>query len=228
MISVILTTRNDEMRLAYALAALVPAAAEGVIREVIIADAGSTDGTVEVADAAGCRIVSGSGHVGADLAAAAALARSEWLLFLTPRAMLEPGWQNEVREFIERLAMAGNGSSRAAVFRHARAGFGFRERLAEFGASLRAHLLATPYPEEGLLVPAALYREIGGHRPLHSMAELDLVRRIGRSRLSFLRSRAVLRSDSEPAGAGRSLRQAACLALVVLHVPTGFISRLTA
>ena len=178
MISVILTTRNDELPLAHALAALVPAAADGMVREVIVVDNGSTDGTIAVADAAGCRIVAGGGEKGADLARGAGLARSDWLLFLSPEVMLEPGWQREARDFIDRLAHAG---------------FGWRARASEMHAALRARLLAAPLPEQGLLVPASLYRAVGGHRAGARMAESDLGRRIGRGRLSFLRARAISR-----------------------------------
>ena len=228
MISVILPTRNDELALAHALAALVPAAADGLVREVIIADGGSTDGTLEVADAAGCRILLGEGTLGESLAAAAAGARSDWLLFLSPRSVLEPGWQNEAHDFMERIAMAGRGGERAAVFRHARPGFGLGSRLAELGSALRSRLFAAPYLEEGLLVPAGLYRQLGGHRPLTGMVEVDLARRIGRRRLVFLRSRAVLREEGARGGAVRGLRNTACLALYVLRLPPGWIGRLAA
>jgi glycosyltransferase involved in cell wall biosynthesis len=228
MISVILPTRNDEVALAYALAALVPAAAEGFVREAIIADGGSDDGSLEVADAAGCRFYRGSGRLGEDLAAAAAIARSEWLLFLSPRTALEPAWQREAGDFIERVAMSPGGE-RAAVFRHARSEYGMGARLAEGLAALRTRLFAAPYLEEGLLISAALYRELGGHRPLPGMVEADLARRIGRRRLVFLRSRAILRADaSRPGGAARGLRNTCCLALFVLRVPTGWIGRLAA
>lgn len=194
MISVILSTQNDEMALAHALAALVPAAADGTVREVIVVDARSTDDTLAVADAAGCKIVPGSGDRGADLAAGAAAARSDWLLFLSPDVMLEPGWQREVRDFMDRLAMSGAGGNRAASFRHADAGFGWRARLSEVRASVRSRLFASPSRKEGLLVPTSLYRAVGGHRARPGNVERDLARRIGRGRLSFLRARAVSRT----------------------------------
>lgn len=227
MISVILPTRNDETALAHALAALVPAAADGTIREVIVVDANSDDGTALVADAAGCRFVRGTGRLGPDLASAAAGARSDWLLFLSPHVTLEPGWQREAQDFIDRVSMAG--AMRAAAFRHARAGFGLRARLAEMSAALRTHLFAAPYLEEGLLLPARLYREVGGHHDLPRMADVDLARRLGRSRLTFLRARAVLREDSvEGGGMARGLRNATCLALFMLRVPPRLIGRFAA
>ena len=53
MISVLIETRNDEAELAHTLASLVPGAVEGVVREVIVCDRGSTDGTASVAEQAG-------------------------------------------------------------------------------------------------------------------------------------------------------------------------------
>jgi glycosyltransferase involved in cell wall biosynthesis len=205
MISVILPTCNDEVALAHALAALVPAAADGMVREVIVADAGSEDGTLQVADAAGCRIFRGGASRGEDLSRAAAIARSDWLLFLSPRAMLEPGWQREAHDFIDRVAMSPAGGERAAVFRYTRPEFGFRARFAEMAAGLRSRLFAAPNLEEGLLVPARLYRELGGHRALPRLVEVDLARRIGRGRLVFLRARAVVRRDTPQALAARGL-----------------------
>ena len=80
MITAIIETRNDEVALAHALAALVPAATEGVIRDVIVIDHGSDDGTLVVADAAGCTIVDAGAEDDAQRAAVEQ-ARGDWLLF---------------------------------------------------------------------------------------------------------------------------------------------------
>ncbi len=227
MISVIIPTHDDETALAHALAALVPAAAAGLVREVIVVDAGSSDGTALVADAAGCRFLRGGGGLGPDLAAAAASARSDWLLFLSPSVALEPSWQREAHDFIDRVAMAGD-PKHAAAFSHARAGFGFRARLAEITASLRARLLTAADLDQGLLLMSRFYRELGGHRDLPAMVDVDLARRIGRGRLSFLRARAVLRGDAKRRQGAAALRNAACLALLMLRAPTGLIARIAA
>ena len=227
MISVIIPCRNDETALAHALAALVPAAAVGMVREVIIVDAGSTDGSSLVADAAGCRLMPGSGQLGPDLAAAAAGARSDWLLFLSPHVALEPSWEREAHDFIDRVQMSGD-MKHAAAFRHARAGFGLRARVAELAASLRARLFTAADLDQGLLLAGRFYRDLGGHRDLPAMADVDLVRRIGRGRLSFLRARAVLRGDARRRGRSAGLRNAACIALFVLGVPPRLIGRIAA
>ncbi len=64
MISVVIPTHESERALANTLAALVPGAIDGVLREVIVADAGSRDGTAKVADVAGCRFMVAPGGRG--------------------------------------------------------------------------------------------------------------------------------------------------------------------
>jgi len=78
MISVIIPTFNAEAGLAQTLAALVPAALDGLVREVIVVDGGSRDRTAAIADDAGATVVLRSGGRGCQLAAGAAEARFPW------------------------------------------------------------------------------------------------------------------------------------------------------
>ena len=94
MISVVLATLNDQRRLGETLAVLVPVFVDGLVRQVIIADAGSSDATLEIADDAGATIVGG------DLQAGIAAAKEPWLLLLDPGARLPPGWDDALRTHI--------------------------------------------------------------------------------------------------------------------------------
>jgi glycosyltransferase involved in cell wall biosynthesis len=226
MISVILATRDNEISLALALSALVPAATEGIVREVIVVDRGSRDGTLIVADAAGCEVV--EDEDGGGLLRAATLARSDWLLFLSPNATLEIGWQAEVLAFIDRAVLAGAGRNRAAAFRFRRVDTGVAARLAELAAAFRSGLLAAPHEEQGLLISRALYRTVGGHRPLPAMAGVDLARRVGKRRLKILRSRVLVRDSGHRPSLYRTARSAVCLTLLLLRLPPRLISRLAA
>jgi glycosyltransferase involved in cell wall biosynthesis len=87
MLSVVIETKNDEDGLARTLASLVPAAVDGVVREVIVCDRGSTDRTDLVAEHTGCIFLSGD-----SLPAGIKRARSDWLLFLQPGSRLADGW----------------------------------------------------------------------------------------------------------------------------------------
>lgn len=105
MLSVLIETRNDEEGLARTLASLVGGAVEGVVRDVIVCDAGSTDQTHRVAEHAGCHYVTGG------IAAGIAQAKGDWLLFLEPGARLAEGWIDEVVAHAARQAMPARFSS---------------------------------------------------------------------------------------------------------------------
>src|SRR3954452_5714063 len=100
MLSVIIATENSEKPLVATLAALVPGAMAGLVREVIVADAASRDDTAKVADFAGCKLLTSADPVGARLKTAAKAARGPWLLFLRPGAAPDATWINEVARFI--------------------------------------------------------------------------------------------------------------------------------
>jgi glycosyltransferase involved in cell wall biosynthesis len=100
MLSVLIETLNDEEGLARTLASLVGGAVEGVVREVIVCDTGSTDQTHRVAEHAGCQYVAGGTASGIDQA------KGDWLLLLEPGARLVEGWTDEVVAHTARQTMA--------------------------------------------------------------------------------------------------------------------------
>ncbi|MDI6026690.1 glycosyltransferase [Corticibacterium sp. UT-5YL-CI-8] len=109
MLSVVIETKNDEEALARTLASLVGGAVEGIVREVIVCDIGSTDQTQRVADHAGCHYV-GQGGVAAGIRQA----RCEWILLLEPGARLVDGWTDEVLAHTGRQTIAARFSQAKA------------------------------------------------------------------------------------------------------------------
>ena len=107
MLSVVIATHDSERALLPTLAALVAGAAAGVVREVIVADAGSRDATAAIADGAGCRVLTSSARCGARLKAAADAARAPWLMFLQPGIVPDATWIDEARRFVEEAELRG-------------------------------------------------------------------------------------------------------------------------
>lgn len=190
MISVVIPTLDAEAFLPATLTALVPAALEGVVREVIVVDGGSTDRTREIADHAGAEVVTAPANRGAQLRAGAHAARHPWLLFLNADTVLDSGWEREADNFMDRV---DRGASRhvAAAFRFALDDDGFAPRTLEQLTRLRCALLHVPHGEQGLLVLRRQYDAVGGHRALPMMEDVDLIRRLGARRVKLLSSRAV-------------------------------------
>ena len=210
MISVIIATENSEANLVHALSALVPAAAEGVVREVIVIDGGSSDNTDRIVDAAGAswEVLRGSTRSERLAHGASRVTRGDWLLFLRPETLLESGWHHEAQAFVERAARAPNGLRTAACFRLRYEAFGLGARIRENVAGLRSQLLGMPYGDQGLLISRQFYQSLGGHRPLPELEDLDLAKRIGRGRMVFLRAAAISPGTVEAGGLVSRFRQA--------------------
>jgi glycosyltransferase involved in cell wall biosynthesis len=185
MLSVVIATSNSERVLVPTLAMLVPGAMSGVVREVIVADAGSTDETLEVADVAGCTVISSSEPLAARLRAAAAAARSAWLMFLRPGALLDTTWTDETVRFIEESERS---DASAAVFRKAVSARASYPALREVLGLLVFSVFGRASPEQGLVISRRLYEELGGHRDAAADPEADLLARLGRRRVLMLRS----------------------------------------
>jgi glycosyltransferase involved in cell wall biosynthesis len=98
MISVIIETKNHAEDLARTLASLVPAAVEGVVRDVTVRDHGSSDQTRQVCEDAGVRLT----DVG-DIGHAITQARCDWILLLAPGARMQDGWIEPVARHINKM-----------------------------------------------------------------------------------------------------------------------------
>src|SRR5215468_11266658 len=119
VITAIIGTDNSERTLVPTLATLVSGATAGILREVIVADAGSADATADVADMAGCDLLVAKVPLAQRLKQAADRARAPWLMFLKPGVALDASWIEETSRFMEQAQFSGNPDARAAVFRPA-------------------------------------------------------------------------------------------------------------
>lgn len=175
MISVVIPTLNAAERLPACLSALVPAAVDGLVKEVIVSDGGSIDATEAIADEAGARFIAGEKGRGGQLKRGAAAARGDWHLFLHADTRLDPAWPAAAAAFIA-------DENRAGVFRLRFDSEHWMARLVETGANLRARLLAAPYGDQGLLISRSLYERIGGYSDCVLFEDVDLIDRLLRAR----------------------------------------------
>jgi len=188
MLSVIIPTDGDEQPTVATLAALVPGAAAGLIREVLLVDRAGTGVIERVADVAGCRFLPFEGSHAAALAAGAQQARSPWLMFLHAGAVLDSGWIDETSQFIQRVSDSGR--PRAGIFRYARSPYadtGLRD-----GLKFVARMITGPSADQGLLIARDHYERLGGYAPDARRSEARLLRRLGRSSRTLLRSRIIV------------------------------------
>jgi rSAM/selenodomain-associated transferase 2 len=217
-ISVVIPTLNAARALPATLAAL------GAVSDIVVADGGSTDGTPEIAAALGARTLVTTAGRGHQLIAGERLAHGTWLLFLHADTILEPGWRADVETF---MADPAN-SMRAATFRFALDDESSEAKRLEKLVAKRVKMFGLPYGDQALLIHRDFYRSLGGFRPLPLMEDVDLVRRIGRRRLTVFRSAA--RTSAErwrrDGWKRRSLRNVACLTLYFVGVPPRLIARL--
>jgi len=223
-LSVIIPTLDAAATLPAALSALEEGRSAGLLREIVIVDGGSADGTAALAIALGGRVVVAPRGRGMQLATGGAVAEGEWLLFLHADTRLGRGWTVPVAGF---MADAAN-HRRAAYFRFSLDDGARAARLIEAAVRWRCRNLALPYGDQGLLLSASLHREIGGFRPLPLMEDVDIVRRLGRERLTPLAADAVTsaaryRRDGYLA---RPLRNLCCLTLYFLGLPPSLLLRL--
>jgi len=214
LISVVVPTLNAAETLFLPLADLQ---AVDIVKEVIVVDGGSRDETVALARAAGTRIVDAARGRGTQLAAGAATASGNWLLFLHADCRFDPAWQAAVRAFVS----APNADSCAGYFDFALDDATAAARRVERIVAWRCRVLALPFGDQGLLIARSLYDAVGGFAPLPLMEDVDLVRRLGRRRLARIGCRCIssARRYRREGYWRRPLRNLFCLSLYFAGVP---------
>ncbi len=220
MISVIIPTLNSEATLGRCLIALVPAAVDGLVQQVVVADGGSCDRTLSMAEEAGADIVESQPGRGQQICSGIAQARARWLMVLHSDTELQSGWEAEVSAFMRSVDL-GERDRGAAAFRYALDDHGFMPRLMEAMVHARSHLAKLPYGDQALLMPRRLYEEIGGYKPMPVMEDFEIIRRLGRRRVSILKSSA-LTSSARYRDEGylrRVARNQLCLIMYAWGVP---------
>ncbi|MEM8791237.1 MAG: TIGR04283 family arsenosugar biosynthesis glycosyltransferase [Pseudomonadota bacterium] len=188
-LSIVIPTLGVADRIGPCLGALTQGVFDGLIREVILVDGGSDDNIAEIAETTGATFLTARRGRGPQFACGARAATGEWLLFLHADTVLQPGWVQAIRTHIE------CDGRKAGYFDLSFDQGGPMASFTAFWANWRSRLLALPYGDQALLIPASLYREIGGYPELPLMEDVALIRRLGRRRIAPLKARALTSAE---------------------------------
>jgi rSAM/selenodomain-associated transferase 2 len=220
-ISVVIPTLNAAETLPET---LVPLRRSVLVGEVIVVDGGSIDASVALAQTAGARVVVAPRGRGTQLAAGAAAAVGDWLLFLHADCRLEANWETAAGAFLA----ASGAARRAGYFNFALDDPAPAARRLERIVAWRCRTLALPYGDQGLLIARTLYDAVGGFAALPLMEDVDLVRRLGRRRLAAIEARCFASAHRyrRDGYVRRTLRNLLCLSLYLAGVPPSRIVRL--
>lgn len=204
-------------------ATLGPTLAAVAGSDIVVVDGGSQDDSLAIATDAGARVARAPRGRGQQLAAGAEVASGPWLLFLHGDTRLGAGWREAAQSFMADPTHR----AKAAVFRFQLDDARWRARLFAWGVARRGRLFGLPYGDQGLLIHRDLYETVGGFKPLPLMEDVDLVRRLGRSRLVFLPVDAVTSAARywRDGYVVRAVRNLTCLALFLLGANVGLIRR---
>ncbi|MEB3330877.1 MAG: TIGR04283 family arsenosugar biosynthesis glycosyltransferase [Synechococcaceae cyanobacterium] len=176
-LSVVICCRDEAASLPSLLADL--ALGPELVREVLVVDGGSRDGSPGLARLAGARVLQADPCRGAQLALGASRAEAPWLLLLHADLRL-PGHWPQLLQGVIHSSRGGRRRPVAWAFRLAIRHAGPALHLVEGGVLLRCLLRQQPYGDQGLLLQAASLRACGGIQTLPLMEDLDLVLRLAR------------------------------------------------
>lgn len=150
--------------------------------DVLVADAGSSDDTVGIAQRHDARVTEAEGGRGPQSRAGVAAAHGDWVLLLHADSVMPAGWDAIIAEFISDPAHR----ERAAYFHFALDDRSDDARRLERMVAWRCRVLGLPYGDQGLLIARDFLDTLGGVPAIPLMEDVALVRRIGKSRLVAL------------------------------------------
>jgi rSAM/selenodomain-associated transferase 2 len=188
---VIIPTLNAAVHLPRALGPLADGKARGLVRQVVVADGGSSDTTLAIAAAAGCDTVVSAPGRGKQMRAGTTAAKAHWFLFLHADTALGAGWIDETERFIAGRRARMHAGAFQLAFDDATS----EARRVVYWARLRARLFKLAYGDQGLLISRYFYEAIGGYADIPLMEDVEIVRRIGAKRMRLLDAEAITSAE---------------------------------
>lgn len=169
-LSVIIPTLNERENIA----GLVERLAAEDVAEVLVVDGGSEDGTAEIAETAGARVIVAPRGRGTQQNAGARAAAGDTLVFLHADTTLPAGFPASIED-----ALAAPGVA-AGAFRFRLDAEGAGARLLEKTVEWRCRYCQLPYGDQGIFVRRAVFEQAGGFPDEPLLEDYELVRRLRR------------------------------------------------
>jgi uncharacterized protein len=158
-LSIVIPTLNEAGYLPAAVAAVRRRAALGPPHEIIVADCGSADGTAEVAERLGVRVVREAPPPDSRAAAlnrGASRASGDVLMFLDADTLVPLAFDRSIRGALRDPQVVGG------AFENALDGPGWGLRVIEFINRVRYRIWPRYYGDQGIFVRTAVFRRVGG------------------------------------------------------------------
>jgi len=221
MLSIVIPVLNEGFRIEAILSRLQDADLDC---EILIADGGSDDGTMELLTRKGARVVSAPRGRGSQMAKGAERAIGNWLLFLHADTHPGPGWTTVIKRF---MADPDN-RFRAAYFTFALDDPSPDARRIEKMVHWRCQTLGLPYGDQGFLISRDFYDRLDGYQPIALMEDVEMVSRIKNHRLEQLPAIAVTSAERYQRDGYllRPARNLLCLALYFVGIPVTVLEKI--
>jgi rSAM/selenodomain-associated transferase 2 len=167
-ISVIIPALNEEAQIQRCIAS----ARQSGCDELIVADGGSSDRTLELARALDCKVITTDPGRAIQQHAAAMIASGEVLLFLHADNWLADSAGDQIRQALADPRTVGGAfrqriDSTRVVF-----------RWIERGNGLRVRWFALPYGDQGIFVRREAYFDVGGFSAVRLLEDVLLMKRV--------------------------------------------------
>jgi len=184
-ISIIIPALNE----ASTIAPVISTARNAKNVEIIVADGGSSDGTADIAQSLGVRVISTAPGRATQMNAGAASATGDILLFLHADTHLPRGYDSSARRVL------ANPSAVAGAFELKIDARSLSLRLVETGVNWRSNFLQMPYGDQAIFLYSATFDKIGGFPDLPLMEDFEFVRRLKKQGRIAILPQPVLTSD---------------------------------
>ena len=169
-ISIIIPTINEASNLPLLLSDLSIIQSDG---EILIADCGSEDKTIDIANIYGARVYkSKERNRGLQLNIGAKNSKGDWLIFLHADTRLKNDWATKIKSVLK------GDDNYIYYFKFKINNKKIVYRLLEILVNFRSQFFKQPYGDQGLIIHRSTYFKNNGFRKIPIMEDVDFLRRL--------------------------------------------------